>query len=456
MTHAKQGVDDRAAAGHGDVLGDLPRAETTPAPQCTRDGDDLHLEWPDASVRIDVTAIREPSEGATAEFAVSVHGIELHWSRLALASAPAGAQFVKCLAQRYKALPWGTIVEQACRVTVRRVREGTPAVRLTGAPLSGPRYAVEPLWWHEGLSMLYADVGSLKGFVGLVAAMVAATGRTLAGLHSRLRAPVNVLILDWESSQGDHDDRMGRLARGLGLDPAALPLYYRPMVRPLAADFPAVRATIARHTIAMLLLDSWQPACGPGRDGAADTTVATVGAVRALGLPTLAVAHLSKADAREAGPGRIYGSIFNTALCRCAWELKRDTPEPVPEDRSTRQTVLVGATHRKINNGRFRPPFALEFLFNGETGPVSVSPGDLQTAGPAVLAKLSLSSAILHLVQSGAQSTSDLAEATGKSENQVRARCAQLVKQGRLARLDAGGGAGHETRWGLPARKPTP
>src|SRR5260370_6673328 len=111
--------------------------------------------------------------------------------------------------------------------------------------------------------------------------------------------------------------------------------------------------------------------------------------------------------------------------------------------------------HRKLNGGRLRPPFALEFVFDGDTGPVSVSRGDLRAGGPAVLAKLSVPQQILHVVQGGAKTTAEIAEGVGKPADKIRPRCNELAAKGRLVRIGdaARGGKGDETLWGLPSRE---
>ena len=105
MKPAKVGVDDFAAAGPDAALADLPRTAVTVEPTRTRIADDFVFEWADAGVRIEVTTVREHSEGITAEMAVSLAGTELHWARLALASTPGRVQLVKRLAQQHRALP---------------------------------------------------------------------------------------------------------------------------------------------------------------------------------------------------------------------------------------------------------------------------------------------------------------------------------------------------------------
>lgn len=439
MKAPKAGVDDYAASGHAEAdIAELPRADVAAGPVCTRSADDFLFVWPDADVRIEVTTVKEHSEGMTAELAVSLAGRELHWGRLALASTPARGQLVKRLAQQHRALPWGSIVEQACRLTVQSARAGSPAALLDARPFAGPRFLVDPFVWHTDCSFLFADGGTGKGFVALLVALVGVTGQPLAGLRSLAPAGLRVLYLDWESSAADLSDRLHRLGRGLGLNTAGL-IARLGMDRPLGQDLPRVRSEIARLGTDFLILDSWQLACGVSRDSSGlDTAVSTFQTIRTLSRPALAIAHMSKMMADAKGAARIYGSVFNHNLSRNIWEVKRD-PDADPG------TLLLGAYHTKINEGPRRPPFGLSFAFDGETGPVSVARAGLREGGPALLDKLSVPARILSILAPGALTIEEMAEHTGASDDTLGRTVRRLEKNGRLVKL----GDGKPFRWGL-------
>jgi AAA domain-containing protein len=437
----KAGVDDFAASGHAEAdLTDLPRADVALGPECTRIADDFLFLWPDADVRIEVTTVKEHSEGVTAELAVSLAGRELNWGRLALASTPARGQLVKRLAQQHRALPWGSIIEQACRLTVQATRAGSPAILLDAQPFAGPRFLVDPFVWHTDCSFLFADGGTGKGFVALLVALVGVIGQPLAGLRSLAPTGLRVLYLDWESSAADLNDRLYRLGEGLGLNTAGL-IARLGMDRPLGQDITRVRAEMARLETDFLILDSWQLACGVSRDSSGlDTAVGTFQTIRSLNRPALAIAHMSKTMADAKGAARIYGSVFNHNLSRNIWELKRD-----PDADSG--TLLLGAYHTKINEGPRRPPFGLCFTFDGETGPVTVARAGLREGGPALLDKLSIPARILSILAPGALTIEEMAEHTGATEDTLGRTVRRLEKTRRLIKV----GDARPFRWGLRA-----
>ena len=142
--------------------------------------------------------------------------------------------------------------------------------------------------------------------------------------------------------------------------------------------------------------------------------------------------------ADQHAPGRIYGSVFNNNLARNVWELRRDQDDAGRPGADGVTSAVVGFYHRKVNNGRKHPPFALEFTFNGDRGAVAVSKGDLRAGGQAVIAKMTAAQQILVTLRGGAKTTPEIAEALGLKPDAVRARCHDLQRKGSILRLAPG------------------
>jgi len=439
MKSPKTGADDFIASGHAEVdLTSLPGTEAIGEAAVSREGDDFLFDWPGCDVQIEVTMVREHGEGIAAELAVSLAGRELHWGRLALASTLAKGTLARRLAQQHRALPWGTLVEHACREAARAMRDGAPAARLEARPFSGPRFLLDPFVWHSDCSFIFADGGTGKGYVALVACLAGTTSRTIAGIHPRPGRGLRALYLDWESSKDDLDDRLYRLGQGLEIDTTELPIYRLGMDRPLVADLVRVRAECTRVTADLLVIDSWMPACGFGRDTAgADTAVGAFAAVRSLDRPALAIAHMSKVMADQKGAARIYGSVFNHNLSRNVWEVKRAEDSEPGE-------ILLGCYHTKVNEVGRRKPFGLRFAFDGEDGPVTVSTCPLTEGGADLLDKLPLSARLLSIVATGALTIEEMAEHTKASEDTIGRTVRRLASQKRMIKI----GDAKPFRWG--------
>lgn len=459
MSHsAKAGADDFITAGLGESeLGGLSRedlgaqaglAELRQGVQMTDEGDGLRFAWPALRAELVLTALRDGSDGPHAEVRAFHDTNELHRARVGLMSTTSRETFTKATAARAPRLPkeagsvdWRSLLEVASTRATDTLRRGHPAVLLDASPLRGPRYAVEPFVWHTGLSIAFADGGSLKGYLAVAILIACVTGRTLPGGIRPVR-PIRPFYLDWETSREDLDDRLHRLGRGLGIPVPAGVIGYRQMERPLAHDVAAIRAEIHRLGVDLLVIDSWAPACGLGAEGS-DATMPTVAAVRSLALPCLALAHVSKVMADQKGAGRVYGSVFNSNLARNTWELKR-------AEQSEASEAVIGCYHRKINDGRPRPPFGLRFRFDGEDGPVTLCAVPLADR-PDLLQKLPLKQRITNVLKPGSLTTEEIAEATGAPATQVTARLRELCKQERVVKVDDGGGRGNPAKWGLSA-----
>jgi hypothetical protein len=438
----KVGADDYVAAGHGEV-DDLPRAPA--GYQCERQGDDYVLVWSDHKVRGLLTAIHENSDGIHAELSISHAGIDLHWGRLGLSSTQAREGVVRKLNGIVNDIPWRTILETTCRQTAGAVRRGDPTELLEGRRRLGPRLYVEPIVEATGVTVHYADGGSGKGYVALVLAIAAATGRSLSGGIRPLQPAAPVLYLDWESSKADIEHRLALLERGLGFETSGL-IHYRRLWRPLTDEASHLRATITELGSGLVIVDSFGPACGAEPE-AADSVIRTMNAMRSFPVPCLVTAHVSKMMADQKTRTRPFGSVFTWNLARSCWELKRSEDGPDGE-------LLLGLYHTKVNEGRLRRPFGLRFRFDptdDEATAVALEAAPL-SAGADLVQRLALRQRILNVLAPGPLTTEEIAEATAAKEGQVAARLRELAKGGRVTKIEAGGGRGSQAKWALAAR----
>ncbi len=442
MTRGKReqvGADTFVTAGlaEDDGFEQLPREEV--AYHLERHGDEFLIRWPAHRVECSLTGLRDHSDGIAGELAVSHGGVELHWGRLGLASTQTREGVVRKLNSILPDIPWRTIIEAACRATVRALRASSTTVTLHGRRTTGPRHLVVPLLPLHQTAVIVADGGSGKGFLSTALALAVAHEAHLpSGLYATARVPV--LYLDWESDPDDFDDRIYLLSRGLELTDAGI--HYRRMVRPLAEEAPVLRAEVSRLGGGFVIVDSLAPASGPEPEGA-DAAIRTHNAIRSLGaVTTLCLAHVSKATADQRGPARPFGSVFVQNLARSVWEMRRDTES---------DDLLTCLYHRKVNRGRLHPPIALRFRFTDEA--ITLSRAELEEA-PDLLARTSASMQILSALRTGAAKGGQVAEVTGLSMDTVTRTLRRLAKADKVVRLsDDHGSKGHEISWGLRTSK---
>jgi hypothetical protein len=383
-----------------------------------------------------VTGLREHAEGITGELAVSHGGVELHWGRLGFASTQTREGVVRKLSGILPDVPWRTIIEIACRATVRALRESSVTVALHGRRAAGLRYLVDPLLPLHQVAVVFGDGGAGKGHLAVALALGVAHAAPLpAGLVAPLRGPV--LYLDWESDQDDLDDRVARQGGGL---PLGAGLHYRRMHRPLVDEAPALRAEVSRLGIGCVVVDSLAPAAGAEPEGA-DAALRTHNAIRSLGAITcLCLAHVSKAAADQRGPARPFGSVFVQNMARSVWEMRRSDDQDGDE-------LRVALYHRKVNGARLHVPLGFRFHFTDDA--ITLHGADLREA-PDLLARTSTGTQILSALRLGSKSVARLADELEIKPETVKRSLQRLAQRDKVIRLsEAHGGKGQEIPWGL-------
>jgi hypothetical protein len=404
-------------------------------------------EWASYGYSVLLEQVRETRYGMTAEILVETVATHpetgrrghLHFGQLNLSKAPEKA-LLEALVRRDERVPWVDLLEVVRVQTARDMRAGEPTLVLRDVPTAQYRDLIDRMIPAGETSVVFGDGASGKSLIGgIVLALAVATGKPIGPIRPCIQAPV--LVLDWETTPAEWSERLERVAMGARL-PVPATIEYRSQWRPLVDDLERIRTDVARLNAGLVLVDSI--ALAVGGEVTADTCVPFYNALRSLGETTRVVlSHVSKSTAQlETGVGDPYGSIFVKNFARSAWGIRRDDIE-LPGGGF--ETVL---THRKVNRGRLQGSIGLRVGFEDPDGPITLTPLDaLATPGLAVHA--SLADQLRAVLRRGAMSTTQLAEELGKPENAVRATASRLVARGIVVRLDAGGGRGNATRYGL-------
>lgn len=245
---------------------------------------------------------------------------------------------------------WYGAVEYLCLRVIQTERVGQPAVLLRDVPKPSPDTA----WTIYGLpvlrehpTVLFGDGASGKSLLAL------AVAGTLAARD------VPTLYADWETTAGDHRDRLEALFGG------EMPrVIYRRCEWPLTHEADGLRRIILTHDIQYIVLDSVAVGCD-GPPEAAEAAAAYFRAVRQLRVGALLVAHVTKS---EEGDKRPFGSAFWSNLARSTWFAKRSEAD----GDAGRMTVAL--FHRKTNVGPLLPARGLRVTFGDR---VTIEPTDL-------------------------------------------------------------------------------
>jgi hypothetical protein len=333
-------------------------------------------------------------------------GRELHRARVNLLSTSARTSLAKYLASRDPARhDWPTLLEDAMQRVLLLYRAGEPAIGLRDAPqpASGGAPLLAPLLAGDGATILFGDGGTGKSYLALAVAATLQTGRALIdGLTpSDMR---RVGYLDWEWSAAVHRRRLAQLWP----DDELPDLVYVPCRLPLKDERDRLRRIIREHRLEYLILDSVALAAG-GEPESAEVAVAFFGALRALGLDALCVAHVTNAAARGSAD-RPFGSAFWHNSARSTWYAKRQE-EPPPG------LLTVGLYNRKTNDGPLAPPLGIEIAFGSDQ--TAMRRTDVRNE-PSLADELPVRSRMRHELRRGALPLHELADRIGASLEAVK------------------------------------
>lgn len=408
----------------------VAQARTRPRePELRREGDTFIWLWHSTGIGVACDALRETALGLHAEVTIATENAlyarspdgHILFTRMNLSTADARATNTRILAQRRPDIPWADVLEAACYGTVSAWREGNAVVHLGTLPVvrNKPQCIAKVLPAEE-TTVVFAAGGSGKSYLALACGMAVQCGIALPnGLVPHVTG--QVLYLDWESNQDEHNARVDELARGWGIPHPDI--IYRPMHRGIADDIPATRRLIARYDVKLVIVDSLGGAlAGKPEDG--EVNLRTFNALRMLSPATrLVVAHTSWAGAEQKeGQAHIFGSVFATNMARSVWELRKS---------NDRTDVLdIALFHRKVNRGRLQSPLGLRFTIDEATWTTTITARDVDDT-PDLAVYAPLGQRIRAALRGGPLSREDLAEKTGAHLDVIRTttnRMTGLVK----------------------------
>ena len=376
-------------------------------------------------VGLELTRLRELRGELTGELTVTRDGMHLLAQRFNLSNGQARVGLAKQLAAHpfggegpsRKAVDWREVLEQFCLRVLELERAGEDFEQVgTLPPQPTPPRIIDP-YLPMGPTLVWAPQGVGKStLAAAVAVTLEAYAEVIPGWHPTTQA--HVLVLDWEASPVEWNDRIARISAGVGVEPPSV-LYRRPR-RPLAEQIESIAAVRDREGVGFLIVDSVEKAAGSSNQ--ADNYEAKAErlfmALDRIGLPCLLIDHLSGDDVRH-GAGKVavksIGSILKGAWARATYDLKRDP------DTSTETEVQMLLTNVKVNDARKERPYEFAIHYDGDehTGPIRFTRSRLDS--PELLSALPQPDQMWrYLAREGAQPSKAIADAIGSTQATVR------------------------------------
>ena len=316
--------------------------------------EDVHTyQWEEDGITAILERFQEAKEDIRAELTVSsshpTTGGQLYFGRLLLMGPQSRAMVRTALEKRDPAPDWGGMLEQIVTISLRRYREGPPAVDLWEDDLGvAGRYLVRPFIFDDSVNLVYGAGDSGKSLLTLLLAIVVASGQEVAGMQPERSGPV--LYLDWEDSAATHQERLFGLCNAAGVVLDAGKVMYRRMDASLKESAREIRKDIAAAGAALVIIDSLGMACG-GDPSDAGGIIQAMLAARSLGVPVVAIHHIAKDAKDKTTP---YGSVYASNESRMSWYVEAERVE---------SDLTMVLTNYKSNRGARHERQSFKFSF---------------------------------------------------------------------------------------------
>ena len=262
---------------------------------------------------------------------------------LNLSSVRARRERAAYLTERSKApeIDWLGLLEELCQRVLNAERVGAPALHLRDvapSPLDDTINVESFPVLRQHPMCLFGDGGSLKSYL----ALYLAGGLTQQGLK--------VLYADWEFTPEAHRDRL------VALFPDPPDVLYAKCERPLVNEADRLRRIVREERIDYLIGDSVAFACD-GAPESAEVAAAYFRGLRVIGVGSLSVAHMTKAETGDLKP---LGSAGWHNGFRSTWYVQRGAEGADPDQ------PTIALFHRKSNVGRLAAPLGYTFTFTAD------------------------------------------------------------------------------------------
>ncbi len=298
-------------------------------------------------------------------------------------------------------------------------------------------FIVPDLVVADGINILFGTGSGGKTWLLMKMALAVARGDPFLGRSTQQR---NVLYVDFETGEKTYGYRMRRLCagEGLALEDARAIRFWNGKGLPFADQVEAIKRCCEEHQIGLICLDHIAAACG---GDANEQSVATrfANATTKIGLPVVALAHITGADARNPeAVEKPFGSVYwhNNAR-RTTFVMRQQEAESSVAD--------LGLYAKKVNDGRWPRPFGARITFEDPAGPVTLDLDDLRGKG-----QLDTVRGIEHTIWDALNlplSARAIAEATNKTERYVKDILSNHPRMFTAVPGTGTGGRGNEKMW---------
>jgi hypothetical protein len=317
-------------------------------------------ELPDESLTLHADYIGSRSEEVHAELRVLRNGKHLHLARFNLTSSQSRGSLAKSLSEQTSGITslerWKQLLEQFSVGILQKERAGEPTRYTAAAERRRLTYLVDHLIIKGKTNMLFAPGGSGKGYLCVGLCCAVASRLSLGDLTVMEGRP---FYFDWEDDFETFEDRLNRVAFGLGVDVPRMP--YRRM-RGLATErINEMARALSDEGATLAVIDSFSAAGGTTSERTSWDTVAhrLFDALDMIPNMTWLIIDHVAGDKVGDPAGKAFGSIQKMNRVRNAWEMRSEQEPGAP-------TVHMKLFDAKWNHTGKRKPMGMRMDFEGD------------------------------------------------------------------------------------------
>ena len=201
-------------------------------------------------------------------------------------------------------------------------------------------YLIQPFVAAAGVTVLFGPGGTGKSTLAAALALTVMSGETIMGDFVHDTGPV--LWVDYEADENEPYSRELAFRRFKGMDIAEHEMRYVKPISKFTDSMPSIRRVVHDMGAKLVVVDSIANARRGDANGAEDT-VALFSVMGQMGVPVLAIDHMSADAAAKQDLTKPYGSVFTTNGARMTWGV-------VPnETLSTHESKFLNMAMAKVN-----------------------------------------------------------------------------------------------------------
>ena len=258
----------------------------------------------------------------------------------------------QALGKRLDSYDWSEVLTEIIPTTIEKHR-GMQDVNMTHEweqEEGDNPFLLKPFVAANGVTVLFGPGGTGKSTLAVAMALSIMTGEAVIGDEVNRIGPV--LWVDYEADVTEVFERELALRRGLGMHEkdTPYPMHYIKVGSKFVNSVSVIRRQIHETEAVLLVVDSVANARRGDAFGPEDT-VHMFAVMGSLGIPVLAIDHMTKKAASDGDMSSPYGTVFTSNEARLTWGVMEAEMGSTPDDK---QLNLTMAKQNRFKGGRPR------------------------------------------------------------------------------------------------------